>query len=166
LEGAMGSVILNLDKWSRYYHFGPLVTIVNIPKKFRTQFFTPVKTSFDYFLLFASDLFSFDFHELNLKMNREGDLPKVNLSHSDYENLDLVLTYFKDVKVKELSSLEIDGSVNLHGFHLKGHVKIENRLKKTMDLNDCAHWEKKEKILHDCHVIIDESGLLCLAHSL
>ena len=51
LEGAMGSVYLNLDRLAREKLGSPVVHFLQVPKEHRSQFFAPIKTAFDFFPL-------------------------------------------------------------------------------------------------------------------
>src|SRR5690606_20394889 len=82
LEGAKGSVLLNLDRYWRNRYGEPLVHFVNVEPRDRTRFFSPVKVPFDFFMQFASDRFRFDEQKMELRDQRPGELPAVSLTGS------------------------------------------------------------------------------------
>ena len=130
LEGAMGSCLLNFDKLCRKELGRPAVHFLNVEKKSRTRFFNPIKTAFDFFLQFHSDVFKLDTKDMRLLNTREdGFLPSVVLKDSFYDDVDNVLLSFKGVKMRRLKSLVIEGKVNLCGKELDGDVKIKEKQK-------------------------------------
>lgn len=135
LEGAMGSVLLNLDRYWRKRYKKPLVAIINVDKKNRTKFFSPIKVAFDFFIQFFSDRFVLDQKTMTLIDQTPGEIPSINLQDPYYNRQDNTLKAFKDVKLKELKSLTIKGKVNLSGFTLKGDVTIINRGLKIVNLS-------------------------------
>src|SRR5690606_14642666 len=52
LEGAMGSSLLNLDRYWRSRYGEPLVRFINVERESRTRFFSPIKTAFDFYMQF------------------------------------------------------------------------------------------------------------------
>lgn len=93
LEGAMGSVLLNLDRLSRKVTGETLVHFLLISKAERSRFFAPVKTAFDLFLQYYSDKYSWDAERL-CPINREpGRFPTVKLETDDVET---VLSKFRN----------------------------------------------------------------------
>lgn len=154
LEGALGSVILNLDKYWRKNFNEPLVTFLNIDVNNRTKFFLPIKTAFDYFLQFHSDRFDFDFESYRPVDNRPGHLPEISLESSYYKEVQNVLDSFKGCKVLELDSLSIVGKVQLPGIKLSGRVKIVNKSPRIVNL---SKLDPSIKELGNCLLCIDEN---------
>lgn len=123
LEGALGSVFLNLDAYWRENFNEPLVHILNIPVKYRTRFFSPIKTAFDYFMQYHSDRFSFNENNYHLKNNNIAYLPMISLPNV-YKDVSNVLEDFKDCSIINLRSLKIKERVNLAGKELSGDITI------------------------------------------
>lgn len=127
LEGAMGSVVLKLDRLHRETFNGePLVHFLNIGKEHRTQFFAPIKSGFDFFMQFYSDRFSVDGNAFKIVDKRPGFNPKVTLSNEFYKEAANVLSAFKDTKILDLDELAVDGVVSFAGLKLSGIVRVKN----------------------------------------
>jgi hypothetical protein len=121
LEGAMGSVFLNLDTYWRKTFGEPLVHIMNVSKENRTRFFSPIKSAFDYFMQYHSDRFTFNEDTYHLEDNNPGKLPRVDLP-SEYKNLARVMEDFKDTKLLNLESIDIPCPHNFAGQNLTGNI--------------------------------------------
>lgn len=93
LEGAMGSVLLNLDKLSRKVLGQPLVHFLLVSKNDRSRFFSPVKTAFDLFLQYYSDKYGWDSERMSPINKHPGRFPSINLETDDVET---VLNQFKN----------------------------------------------------------------------
>jgi hypothetical protein len=143
LEGAMGSTIMNLDRWYREKFGEPLVQIVNVDRFHRTDFFSPIKSAFDFFMQFHSDRFTFNSATMRLKNNRPGELPAVSLSDPAtgdkfYQDVDNVLTAFKQTKIMGLDILKVSGQVSFAGMTLAGRLEITNDSRQEFALNEWA----------------------------
>lgn len=136
LEGAMGSVLLNLDRYWRKRYCTPIVHFINIEKEDRTKFFSPIKTAYDFFMLFHSNRFKFDQISKRLINLRPNSLPLVNLTNKFYAEIDNVLNVFKSTDIIDLDSLHVDGVVDFSNCKLSGHIKIENRTNKVLSLQE------------------------------
>ncbi len=135
LEGAMGSVLLNLDKLCRKELGRKVVYFLNVEKKNRTKFFTPIKTAFDFFLQFHSDAFSLDVQSMRLVNNHvSGVLPAVVLKDKYYDDVDNVLSSFSGAKMAHLEKLYIQGKARLCGAELVGDVEIVNTKNDIYDI--------------------------------
>lgn len=126
LEGAMGTVVLNLDRYWREHYGEPIVHFLNVDAMNRTKFFCPIKTAFDYFMQFHSDRFAFDQKSYRLINLCPGSLPLINLSHAIYKDVLPVLDAFSQAKIKRLVDLDVSGEVDFSGIELVGEVKIVN----------------------------------------
>jgi hypothetical protein len=145
LEGTISSVMLNLDRYFRSSYGVSLITFLNIESQFRTKFFAPIKTAFDYWMQFYSDRFSFDSRNYRIVDNRPGFLPKIKLLDPDtadkyYTDVTNVLTSFNGTKIRELNDLEISGKVILGDVKLSGSVKIINMSGDPKKLIDIKEW--------------------------
>lgn len=170
LEGALGSSLLNLDNYlcgSRRADVRDLLAkhgfmdgagqvrflkIIAIGAGQRAKFFTPVKSAFDFWLQFHSDLYRFDAQTCSLEPAVSGGLPQVSLSEN-YDDVGVVLQKFRGVKVAGLRSLEVRGNVDFSDAILKGDIKI------TSD----AEWSARETgaaLLENIFIRIDPSGAL------
>lgn len=160
LEGAMGSVLLNLDRaWRRQFN-EPIVSFINVEREYRAQFFSPVKTAFDFFMQFYSDRFSFDPDTLRLKNHRPGSLPGVILSSPAdpefYSEVHNILRVFKNVSIKKLDSLKVTGVVNLKGLTLQGQVTINYLGTDEFNLSESPGI--KSRTLENCSIQITDNG--------
>jgi hypothetical protein len=140
LEGAMGSTIMNLDRYWRKKYGTPLVHIINVDRRHRSDFFSPIKSAFDYMMQFHSDRFSFDSNSMRLKNLRRGELPQISLKDpvtgdKFYQDVENVLESFESVSIRDLDVLEVEGQVKISGAILRGHVQIINRSANEVDLN-------------------------------
>lgn len=139
LEGAMGSTLLNLDRYWREHFHEPIVHFVNIEKQSRTDFFLPLKSPFDFFMQFYSDHFFFDPSTMRVKNLRPGHLPSNNLKgphkeESYYKKLKLVLDTFRGTSLIDLDELHLKGRVLLSQAALKHRVRIVNRSSELVDI--------------------------------
>jgi hypothetical protein len=163
LEGATGSVVMNLDHAFRKAYGKPLVHIITVPLKDRCQFFSPVKTAFDFFMQFHSDRFTLmhDAHSKLFKLkNLGGDLPVVSLSdpvtHDRfYNDLDCVLSAFKNTHILRLNSLHLIGQFDLSGTELIGDISLTNHSNKRISAGDLVsiykapHRTEHERIVFE-----------------
>lgn len=139
LEGAMGSCLLNLDRYWRLQYQEPLVHFINVDRNTRTHFFSPIKTAFDYFMQFHSDLFELDFEQMRLIDRRPGKLPSITLKDPQtndkfYQDVQNVLESFEGTSIINLDSLEVHGQVSLGQTEFRGNVRIHNQRKEKFDL--------------------------------
>lgn len=147
LEGAMGTVVLNLDRYWRKRYGTPLVHFLNVDALNRTKFFCPIKTAFDYYMQFHSDRFAFDPNTYRLINLVPGELPMINLQHGIYKDVQPVLDLFKGTKIKRLKNLEVIGEVDFSGVELVGDIEVINNGEK-IDITPFAD----DGILRDAHV--------------
>ena len=68
-----------------------LVNVINVGAENRTDFFTPIKNAFDFWFQFYSDWFTMDTDVWELKSNRPGTLPEVNLSAPPIIKMDNII---------------------------------------------------------------------------
>ncbi len=171
LEGAMGSSLLRLDRYWRERFGKPLVHIVNIGKDNRTEFFSPIKSAFDYVLQFHSDRFKLDTRSMRLVNRRPGTLPMVNLkdpvtNDKYYQDVSSVLSTFQNASLIELDALNITGQVVLHEAVLRGQITIVNRGRRPADLTALARASNRfdlnegRVVLENVSLEIDEAGRL------
>lgn len=175
LEGAMGSVVLKLDRLHREVFNGePLVHFLNIGKDYRTQFFAPIKSAFDFFMQFYSDRFIMDEKAFKIVDQRPGSIPKVNLASDFYKEAANTLAAFKDTKILELDELSVDGVINpdktvsgtvlLPGLKLSGVVKVKNLTGQVVHLPNMMKQNGISKNeLRNVEVVIDEKGQLLIS---
>ncbi|MCK5883470.1 MAG: UTP--glucose-1-phosphate uridylyltransferase [Bacteriovoracaceae bacterium] len=126
LEGAMGTVVLNLDRYWREHYGEPIVHFLNVDAVNRTQFFCPIKTAFDYFMQFHSERFAFDPNTFRLINLNPGELPMVNLKAKDYKDVGTVLTLFSKSRIKHLKELNVTGVVDFSSVELVGEIDVVN----------------------------------------
>lgn len=168
LEGAMGSVVLNLDHfWRTKYNEG-LIHILNVDRFHRAQFFSPVKTGFDFFMQFYSDRFELDLKSWRLTNKRPGYLPYVFLKDKFYKDVENTLTAFSGCSIVDLETLEIEGIVIMPKQSLAGRVKIishsnrqiylANALKKATISNNIKLVEDGIYHLKDVSLEVDANG--------
>lgn len=165
LEGAMGSTIMNLDRYWRKKYGTPLVHIINVDRRHRSEFFSPIKSAFDYFMQFHSDRFAFDSNSMRLRNQRRGELPDISLKDPAtgdkfYQDVQNVLEAFEGVSIKDLDSLQVEGQVSLTGAVLKRNVQIINRSNSNVDLNQLLPKTQGRVVLENVSVRIAEDGRL------
>ena len=139
LEGAMGSTLMNLDRYWRRMYGEPLVHLINVDRRHRTQFFSPIKSAFDFYMQFHSDRFRFDITHMRLKNLRPGELPVISLKDraSDdkyYQDVETVLEVFRGASILNLDALTIEGRVKLTGAVLRGRIEIVNQSAAVVEL--------------------------------
>ena len=162
LEGAMGSSLLNLDRYWRK-HFGqPLVHFINVTKETRTRFFSPIKSAFDFFMQFHSDRFTLNPLSLRLENHRPGELPSVTLTDQYYSDVKNVLDSFQGVSVRDLTTLQVEGRVNFSGIALAGKVGVKCLSPVRVELLPLLQHSGLPSRLNDVTVEIDTAGNLTL----
>lgn len=129
LEGAMGSVLLTLDRFWRSHYGEPLVHFINVEPEQRTAFFSPIKTPFDFVMQFHSDRFSFNPDTFSMVDHCPGKIPRIALTGSPrepkyYGSLHHTLRAFEGVRIREMESLEVRGKVHLPGARFAGQVQL------------------------------------------
>ncbi len=152
LEGAMGSVILNLDRLYRKHFHEPLVSFINIEREKRTNFFSPIKTAFDFVLQFKSDRFKLNNKTMQLINNRPGVLPSISLSHKYYKDLSNTINAFNNTSLLKLDSLKVDGLVHFSDLELIGKIEVINKSDSLVDLSLFL----KSVTIKDQKIIINE----------
>ena len=165
LEGAMGSVVLKLDRLYRETFNGePLVHFLNIGKDHRTQYFAPIKSGFDFFMQFYSDRFVVDGNAFKIVDQRPGSIPKVTLADDFYKEAANVLSAFKGAKILELDELSIEGaSVLVPGMTLSGIVKIKNLSRQSVHLPSLLQQNRfVGRELKNVNITIDADGMLMI----
>jgi hypothetical protein len=125
----MGSTLLNLDRFWREKYGEPLVHFINVDKEERTDFFSPIKNGFDFFMQFHSDRFRLDPETLRLVNLRPGAIPLVRFTppagnEKYWDDLDTMLGAFQGASVIGLDSLTVHGAVSAAGKTLKGNVEL------------------------------------------
>ncbi|MFW5887459.1 MAG: UTP--glucose-1-phosphate uridylyltransferase [Bacteriovoracia bacterium] len=168
LEGAMGSVFLNLDKFWRQKYGECLVHILNVDAHNRTKFFSPLKTSFDFFMQFYSDRFRCNFDNYRLENKAPGKLPKVNLKNSFYKEVQHTLDCFSNCSILDLDVLDMTGKWQLTKVSLQGNISLKsesdmiinlNQLFSSMDSEVVKNLKiKDEWSLRDATICIDKDG--------
>jgi hypothetical protein len=162
LEGAMGSSLMNLDRYWRARFHEPLVHVINVDRQHRTEFFSPVKSAFDFFMQFHSDRFELNPRTLKLDNHRPGELPRVTLRDPEsrdqwYQDVSVVLEAFAGTKIRELDELQIIGKVVLKGLALSGRVEIQSGYSGCFDLSASLVRSAGTR-LHNQRVKIDARG--------
>ncbi|MBF0312722.1 MAG: UTP--glucose-1-phosphate uridylyltransferase [Oligoflexia bacterium] len=169
LEGAMGSVLLNLDRYWREHFGGPIVNFINVDSYYRTNFFSPIKSAFDYFMQFHSDRFSFDKREMRIKNNRPESALSASLADPFYQDVSNVLEAFQNCSILGLDHLSIEGTVLLQGLTLRGKIKIisststpQHLRKLLLSGQTCAHDDEGRPILENLTISIASDNTLKL----
>lgn len=177
LEGAMGSVILKLDRLYRETFNGEaLVHFLNIEKEARTQYFAPIKSAFDFFMQFYSDRFDINSTTFKIVDKRPGFNPKVTLADEYYKEAANVLSAFKETKILELDELSVSGlevgegkdkktvgTVLLPGMKLSGIVRIKNLSLKAVNLPELLSAQGLNvTTLKNVEVVISELGIVTI----
>ena len=157
LEGAMGSVALNLDYYWRRSFGTPLVYILNVDTENRTDFFSPVKTAFDFYMQFYTDRFRFDSNTFKLKSLNKKFLPMVNFTSSRYKEIQNVLDDFKNIKILNLNSLNVFGNISMDKIELVGNIIIENHFPASLNINEFIKNNKSALFKFEDGLIILEN---------
>ncbi len=163
IEGAMGSSLLNFDRFWRKKFGRPLVHFINVERDCRTKFFSPIKTAFDYFMQFHSDRFRLDSSTMRLEHVGVEKLPLVVLKDpatKDYYYADVstVLTNFEGASIRELTSLTIKGQVSARGLKLSGRVEIVNHLSEVINAASMTLRINGECVLKNQRLLISADG--------
>ena len=158
IEGALGSVILNLDKLHRKKYQKPLVHFLNVETEYRDRFFSPIKNSFDFMMQFYSDRFYLDKETFKLISQKEDQIPMVDLQDDHYKDVYNTLSDFSCVSIMELEKLEVEGKVNFSHLTLKGQIKVVNHSGKYFDLTAYLKANQSKLLLENVDVLIDVNG--------
>lgn len=163
LEGAMGSIMLKLDQHFRETAGTPLITFMNIERQNRTQFFAPIKTAFDYWMLFYSDRFQLNQNNYTLKDLAPGLLPSIKLQDPAtkdkyYANVKNILTHFNRTKILNLEELTVTGKVDLSDLTLKGRVIITNETETLIESSQITKILGPEKVIQNKKIIFTKDG--------
>jgi len=149
LEGALGSVILNLNRfvanndeamkqWKEISGSDQFLRIVNLNIDERTEFFTPIKYAFDFWMQAYSDHFAINPSTWRLENARPSHLPKVSdslVQNPYYMDVQNVVEAFGHASTLEVDSLDIKGEVKLKDAVLRGKVEITSAHNGVFDLN-------------------------------
>jgi hypothetical protein len=172
LEGAMGSVLLNLNRYWKKNYSESLVQFVNIGIEKRTSVFSPVKTAFDFFMQFYSDRFSLD-DKMILRNLRPGEILAVRLVDPKgiqgfYSDVSNVLEVFVGASILDVDELTVEGLVGLSGIIFQGKVEIISKLTaihnlcdllmKSTDLNKNIIKKDDALCLRNVRVIVNRNG--------
>ncbi len=162
LEGALASVMLNLDRYWRERFGTGLVGFVNVGVEERFEFFAPIKNSFDFFRLFYSDCFYFDGQALRFLALAPVFLPLCSFANSAYRDLDFVLTVFRGCQIARLKKLQVEGLVDFSGSCLEGSIHIINQtpsLVRVADLTALSRFRHGERLLlKDVGIVLPANG--------
>ncbi len=132
LEGAMGSVWLNLDKFYRKMTNQPLVHFLNTSANQRLKFYCPIKVATDHLFQLHSDRFTLDKNTFRLVNLGEGPAPEILLIGSEkkpthYQEIKTLLEAFAGASLKEVKELHVKGLFQFDKVVLSGSIHIENR---------------------------------------
>lgn len=108
LEGAMGSLVLNLDRSFREMFGKNIVHFINVEEEYRTNFFAPIKTAFDFWMLAHSDLFCLNKRSFQLVKTNINPLPHVHLNGELFANVKNTLRIFKNLSLVGANSIVVD----------------------------------------------------------
>lgn len=152
LEGALGSVVLNLNRfvktndeaariWKEISGNEQFLRIINLNVDERTDFFTPIKYAFDFWMQAHSDHFAIDPATWRLENMRPGHIPKVSdslVQNPYYMDVQNVTEAFGHASTLEVDDLDIKGNVKLRDAVLRGKVEITSVYNSVFDLNSPA----------------------------
>jgi hypothetical protein len=163
IEGAMGSSLLNFDRYWRQRYGHPLVHFINVEREHRTQFFSPIKTAFDYFMQFHSDRFSLDTKTMKLSHVGAERLPLVVLkdpaTHDTYyADVSTVLSNFAGASIRDLTELTIKGQVTARDLTFAGRVEISNESGLVADISAVIQTLTGTHKMRDQKLTIDSAG--------
>ncbi len=151
LEGALGSVILNLDRYWRQKYQTMLVHVLNIGTENRSYFFAPVKNGFDFFMLYNSDRFKVSGQ---FRLSNLGNLlpPMAVLHDSIYEEVETVLALFKNCQIKNLSEFDVTGKIDFSEMELRNRVIVKSSYPEIV----CLKCLLSSNILNNVTLVINE----------
>lgn len=155
LEGAMGSVFLNLDAMWRRRSREPLVHVLEISKEKRTSFFCPVKTGLDFVLLFHSDRFALEPNGWRLREKNPGRILNMQWPESIRIDLSDLMALTRGWSIADLDELSVRGLWDLSGAQLAGQVQLDNQTADRVVLSEIQEPSRFE----DVRVVVDETGV-------
>lgn len=178
LEGAVGSVVLRLNAfvqadpyaqslWKDISGGTQFLRIINIDSQQRDNFFTPIKSTWDFWLQAYSDHFMLDTSSWTLVNEKPGHMVNVNatvLKDPFYADIQNLIAAFGNASVRDLDELIIDGHVLLANSTLKGVVQIKSEFNGIFNLNDlsiCSNLPQTPEgniLLENVRVTVDEKG--------
>jgi len=163
IEGAMGSSLLNFDRYWRKRYGQPLVHFINVERECRTKFFSPIKTAFDYFMQFHSDRFELNPTTMRLSHVGAEKLPLVVLKDAEtadryYADVSTVLSNFAGASVRDLTSLTVRGQVTARDVRLAGRVEIVNESGHVAHVETIVQTLTGTRELRDQRLTIDQAG--------
>ena len=163
IEGAMGSSLLNFDRYWRKRYGHPLVHFVNVEREYRTDFFSPIKTAFDYFMQFHSDRFELDPSKMRLRHVGGERLPLVVLKDEQssdryYADVSTVISIFAGASVRELTKLDVRGPIIARDMRLSGAVEIRNESHRVADVSSILQTLTGQRELRNQRLTIDPGG--------
>jgi hypothetical protein len=163
IEGAMGSSLLNFDRYWRKHYGRPLVHFVNVEREHRTEFFSPIKTAFDYFMQFHSDRFELDPSTMRLQHVGGERLPLVVLKDAEtsdkyYADVSTVLSNFAGASVRELTKLNVRGQITARDVKFAGKVEIKNESGHVADVTTILQTLTGTRELRNQRLTIDAAG--------
>jgi len=151
LDSALASALLNLDAYFEASQdprvkgilskrgITKVLRIVNADESDRTEFFTPVKFSSDFWFQTCTDCYRLNPETWMLEQRGE-TLPVLDLQGNDaddryYEDVqNLMAAFGRDASTKELTSLAVKGRIVAQDAVFKGEVEIVNENEDTVDL--------------------------------
>ncbi|MBU4376846.1 MAG: hypothetical protein KKD29_05130, partial [Candidatus Omnitrophica bacterium] len=175
LEGTISSVLINLNAFlaktddtrirQLMDNFGieKLLYIVNTSKEERSDFFTPVKLAWDFWLQAYSDQYTLDTTNWVLTDNNPSLIPSFELTNGYYKEVKNCIDAFGNASTVALDKLTINGIVNLKDSVLIGNVVIGNMTGSTVDLNGADFRSKLAALTNSGLIPILDDGRLVLA---
>jgi hypothetical protein len=178
LEGALGSVILNLNRfvanndeamkqWKEISGSDQFLRIVNLNIDERTEFFTPIKYAFDFWMQAYSDHFAINPSTWRLENARPSHLPKVSdslVQNPYYMDVQNVVEAFGHASTLGVDDLDIKGNVKMRDAVLRGKVEIVSEYNGVFDLNlpavkdSIGTTDKGTLLLENVSVYISQDG--------
>jgi hypothetical protein len=153
IEGALGSCVLNFDKYFRLKFNKRILSIINIEEKNRFDFFTPIKNAFDFYINYFSGLFVLNKKTMKLcKSEKFISLPFIEAENDYYNDVENVLNSFKNTDIFNLKLLKIKGKVDLSGLKLKESIYIENNTLELVTLSKLGVFKE----ICNKKIVIDE----------
>ena len=158
LEGAMGSTLMNLDRYWRKNYGEPLVHIINVDRAKRLDFFAPIKSAFDFYWLIT--VLGIDPKTFRIAALHSGQVPQVSIADDYYKDVQNVLDAFKGADLRDISSIQIRGKVRVRNLTMRGRISILNATSSLVDLAPLITKQKGYPVLHNVEIEIDPSGKL------
>lgn len=191
LEGAMGSVLLNLNRfvtldptanriWQEISKGKPFLRFINVDAEERDEYFTGTKYSPDHALFAESNQYVLDTHAWKIKNTRPGHIPSFGgdlVEKGYYSEVEHVRQAFGHLKTRNLDRLTVHGPGAFSNAELIGEVEMVFQYQGDSedDIFDLNSPEARRQLgqdhgshlrLENVRVVIDKAGTVSVEYLL